>query len=91
MDGSNNMFELMCDLQYKNLDCTKEVMGKNAAKVVVSKYDKKSWFHCSWKLTIFWTLLVATIISQVVGFVIYYIFDVLALVEEPSEALLVFN
>jgi hypothetical protein len=42
MDGSNNMFELMCDLQYKNLDCTKEVMGKNAAKVVVSKYDKKS-------------------------------------------------
>jgi hypothetical protein len=34
---------------------------------------------------------VATIISQVVGFVIYYIFDVLALVEEPSEVLLVFN
>jgi hypothetical protein len=34
---------------------------------------------------------VATIISQVVGFAIYYIFGVLALVEEPSEALLVSN
>jgi hypothetical protein len=34
---------------------------------------------------------VAIIISQVVGFAIYHIFDVLALVEELSEALLVSN
>jgi hypothetical protein len=35
--------------------------------------------------------LVATKISQVVGFAIYYIFDVIALVEKPSEALPIFN
>jgi hypothetical protein len=42
MEESNNMFELMCNLEYKNLDCIKALMGKKAAKVVGSKYDKKS-------------------------------------------------
>jgi hypothetical protein len=42
MNGSNNMFELMSNLQYKNLDYIKELMSKKVAKVVVFQYDKKS-------------------------------------------------
>ncbi len=40
MDKNHNMFALMFDPWYKNLEI-KELMGKEATKVVVSEYDRK--------------------------------------------------